>query len=147
MGSFVEGEINRELSNPFDCQEAKRNDTVAGMKIISIDYGSYYKNICGANVEFSSKVAITGTYEHWSKDEYFGDCVVFYPDENSKNKLPKMISDNRIIWFTFTNYKEAVQAFGSKGSEGIATIVINNYHIIWYETEVSNTAKLVEVLQ
>ncbi|PHJ37100.1 hypothetical protein P378_18780 [Desulforamulus profundi] len=90
---------------------------------------------------------LSGKYICHDNDGFLGSSIVFEVDNKSKNFLPKLVYDNRFIWFVFSNYEEAVKAFGKPGSRGEATIVIDDYTIRYKHTDTYNEAKLVRVIQ
>jgi len=79
---------------------------------------------------------------------YFGltqdNTVVFILNEFGRY-LPRAKNDRR-IWFTFSNAEEAKKMFENHNMYELQTIIIDDYKLDLTESEVYNTAHLVEVL-
>jgi len=56
-----------------------------------------------------------------------------------------MIEDTRAVWFCFDNSETIKDRFAPVGSEGTATVTIDNYTIQSYPIETYNTATLISV--
>lgn len=127
-------------NNEFELDKVKVGDKVVGMTIVSIE--PYL-------IKFSGETTITGTYKYYGDNEAFLANNVFFEnlDSASLSKIPKVVSDTRNIWFGFSNQDYAKSIFGSKGSFGTATIVINDYTINLAQSEVWNTATLIKVIE
>lgn len=100
-----------------------------------------------ARVVFSGQVSLTGEYEYFGDNEGFlFDEVCFTADQNSKNKLPRFFDTSR-PFFCFSNKAKAAEAFGPKGSKGTATVTIDNFNLVYLESEVWNTAELISAVK
>lgn len=137
-------------NNVFQLATLQVGDTVAGMTVKSITgYGDGSADpgpptIHDVRIEFEGRATVTGTYTyHLPEDEFLGNAVCIDVDETSQHLLPRMAGDERYLWFCFENEDEAQAAFGEPGF-GTATVVIDNYTIIHYPSEVWNMATLIE---
>ena len=65
--------------------------------------------------------------------------------EESLDKIPKPKTKINDLWFCFTNTKYTLEQLGLIGSKGKATVVIDNYTINIYPSEVTDTAELLWV--
>lgn len=133
----------------FDARETEIGDIIAGMQVVSVettqnpsDPDDYW-----ATVEFKGQAKLEGTYKYNSDHEFLGDNVSFIVDVSSSDTLPKLENDTRYSWLVFKNIERSQEVFGPPGSEGTATIVIEDYVINYYPSEVYNTADLVEVIE
>jgi hypothetical protein len=125
-------------------------DQVVGM---TVEYIEIYPGLDPENegnylatVKFSGKISISGNYISHEDQPLLGRSVLFYPSEDSKDLLPRLSHDTGEVWFQFENYPAAVGLLGEPGSEGKATIVIDNYTIN-YSMEVVHTAQVIEVIE
>ena len=100
-----------------------------------------------AKVKFKGQAAVTGNYKNNVDDEFLADSISFRVDDGSSNLLPRLSHDTRFTWFTFSNQDLAKETFSPPGSEGVATVVIDNYVIYYAPTEVWNTAELIEAVE
>lgn len=67
-------------------------------------------------------------------------------DNESLAKMPKMITDTRAIWFCFTDLEKAKTMLDVTRKETQpATVSIDNYKIVYYPSEVVNTADVLSV--
>ncbi len=146
-------------SNIFDLDTAKEGDKVAGMVLVSIQsYSSKYNpqnsqplSINDVTAEFSGRVTVTGSYDYTAEGEpsMMGEFIRFdITDSDFLAKLPQIKDDDMPVWFGFTNMSFAKEALGlgNKGTTGTATIIIDNYTINRYPSEVFNSAALIEVI-
>jgi hypothetical protein len=139
------------ISNLFDARDIKSGDTIAGMKIEFVDMepgpdpnneDNYF-----AIVKFSGNLELSGKYISYSDQPLLGRSIIFYPDKESANLIPRLTQDmSEGIWFVFENYNEAIGLLSQPDSGGTATIIIDNYTIN-YALEVVHTAYIVEVLE
>lgn len=136
---------NAKADNIFDGKQVKVGDTVAGMKIISLEIHPENGEDYDAYISFEGEATVSGKFKHMKDDEFLGDEIVFEVDKESESKLPKLQHDERYVWFTFTNRDAAEKALGPSGSGGTATVTIKNYGINYAHTEIWNTAELVKV--
>lgn len=131
-------------ANIFDAKQTKVGDFVAGMKVTKISVNDIDKDSYTARVRFSGEATVTGTYTHHKDDEMIGCEIRFEVDEQSAGNLPREKSDTRRTWFVFENHDEAEQLLGPPGTEGRATVVIDDYFVnLTYSCEY-NLARLVK---
>lgn len=128
-----------QKNNEFKLADVKVGDVIAGMtvKFIKTSDGEYIQSSAGyppsiynLSIGFSGETIITGIYHNDKIDPQtgFGDQVCFDSlDEQSKDKIPSFIWNDRYIRFCFSNQELAREVFKPEGSTGIATIVINDY--------------------
>lgn len=145
-------------SNIFDVMKAKIGDVVVNMTIKAITPfsvnitppKSFPLTADNAKVEFSGQTQISGTYQYYGNDEQsemLTDIVCFDGlDNSSKSQLPQIQGDRREPWFCFSNQDLAKELFIPKGAVGKATIIIDQYEINSYPSEVFNTATLIKVI-
>lgn len=92
------------------------------------EVGPYSKN--DANISFTGEVEISGEYS-WDLSSPIGPQ--FIPDEESKNKLPKLHNDDSEHYVFFGDYYRKSDAdnlddsFGPIGSSGTATVIVDFY--------------------
>lgn len=122
----------------FDSKSIQVGDYVASMEYVG-RYETRYK--------FSGRKTLVGHYDISLNDEYWGtDIITFGIDESVTDVLPRANEDYRTLWFKFSNYNEAYEMLKSNGMSGEATIVIDEYEIDLLQSDVVNTARLVEVI-
>ncbi len=97
-------------------------------------------------IGFNGKATVTGRYAY-TDDALMGEFISFHADTAQEGKIPKMLEDERDLWFSFSNHDFAHETFGPVGSTGQATIVIDSYFIDYTPTEAYNTAELLEVIE
>jgi hypothetical protein len=152
MGAAVDYDIDKATisfkfgPNLFDGSKAKIGDTIAGMKVTRVDVNKIADDDTVGIIEFSGKVTISGTYQHYYDEAYLGDVYVFFVDKDSSPKLPQMLNDTRDQWFVFENQDDARSAFGSDYSKGKATITIDQFYIHLDYKETYNKAILDKVI-
>lgn len=132
----------------FSLDTVKVGDVIAGMTLRSLAPFSQVMmtptldlplSSYNAHVEFSGTATVTGEH-YWN--ELFQKVCFDVLDPLSGTRLPRIDGDTRKTWFCFANQDEA-QAVLGKEAPGTATIVIDDYAINVYESEVANTATLV----
>lgn len=97
---------------------------------------------------FDGEVSLRGKYVNGSLEPaILSDETCFYVDKDQLQLIPRFEGDprNDDVWFCFDNTDFAQKEFSPKGSKGNATIVINDYFIIYRGMMVWNTATLVSV--
>ena len=130
----------------FDARKVKIGQQLSEMKINLISIPNPAEDNYSATVAFSGRTEVSGKYKHQSNDELLGNEISFVVDETSQYKLPKLTHDKRYLWFCIANHDEAERAFGPPGSEGKATVAIDNYTINYQPSDVYNMADLIEIL-
>src|SRR5690606_5662483 len=123
-------------------------EKIGSMSITHLSVSEEEAPSFGANVQFSGVVTVQGTYHYQPEHEFLGNEISFKVDDESLTQLPKLIQDERYIWFTFENQEEAITLLDiseQEKSEGEATVIIDNYKINYAPTEIWNTATLIQV--
>lgn len=148
-----------ELSpNLFNLKDVKVGDKIAGMTIKSIkkisdlitppeDVPLSENNV---SIVFSGQVTITGEYRYEKESEVGGiEILGFSLDETSSKLMPRLTyQKNDPVYISIANIDEAKEKLGiTKDGEGMATIIIDDYSLNSYPSEVSNTGKLVSVVK
>ncbi len=137
--------------NSFDVESAEIGDTVVGMTINSVEPFSTREDLLPINtfnaiVEFSGEAELTGTYHHYPAGTFIGggELTCFDQlDETSISKLPR-IDGKTLTWFCFRNLDLANDSFDAETGE--TTIIIDNFQINSFPSEVWNLADLLEVV-
>ncbi len=154
-GEVFDGKNKFQKDNEFKLAKVKVGDIIAGMKVKFIrsfegyDIPPNYLSVDDLSIGFSGEVTITGTYHNDKVDPQtgFGGTVCFDSlDEQLKDKIPSVVWNNEYIRFCFSNQDLAREIFKPEGSEGIATIVIDDYVINKLPAEVTDKARLVKVV-
>jgi len=145
--SNLEAQQQHGNSNEFDFSALHVGDTVAGMKVVSIQPAIESLPLSKDNfqVQFQGKAIISGKY-HYQDTAAFGPYLwVDQLTPGSEEKLPKLRGEGSTS-FCFSNMDDAQQIFGPVGSEGKTKVQISDYTYVHASAEVCNTAKLVSVL-
>lgn len=136
--------------NVFDAREIEAGDQVAGLTVEDVqvypgfdpeDEDNYL-----ATVKFSGRITISGKFISYEDQPLLGRSILFYPDEASRDLIPRLPHDAGEAWFQFENYQAAAGLLGGPGSEGEATVIIDSYTIN-YSMEVVHTADIIEVVE
>jgi hypothetical protein len=133
--TLIPADSAASVTNSFDSTTAKVGDLVAGMTITKASPPYYF--------EFSGDAQITGHYKKGNGENVFTqDNVCFYSiAEQSLKLIPKEITDERDVWFCFTNKEDAKAMFSE--NEGTAQVTINNYIYDLGQRETWNRATLI----
>lgn len=108
---------------------------------------------------YEGDVTVSGRYEYYANAPFLGDQLCFYPDEATKNLIPRVDGDDRDVWFCFwkEDQENSLKLFGIDAKavlrnsniesvSGKATIRISNYVVDGMQSEVFDTAKLKAVI-
>lgn len=125
------------LDNPFDPEEAKIGDEIVGLQITELNETEGFQSII-----FRNKAELTGYYYHETLDNV--PVVRFVPDEASSILLPRIDEEVKNVTFLISNYEEVKDSFGSMGSTGKVTLVLDRY-VLYKKNENYNRANIVEV--
>ncbi|MCL5981201.1 MAG: hypothetical protein M1571_01535 [Firmicutes bacterium] len=79
-------------------------------------------------VSFSGQLTLSGRYQHFYSEYTSAPEVMFWVDEASRQKLPQILEDARGEQSHFTLYPHA--RFAPLGSQGTATVVIDQYRLV-----------------
>ena len=137
------------IDSLVDFEKIKAGDTFGEMVVVSTE--SVRENInlpISENIviRFEGAVEIKGKYVYYGEDSFGGSRVCFSDlDAQSASKMPQL-KRGGINQFCFENDQYAMELFAPEGSSGTATIVIDNYTLIYYPSEGWNTAKLIRVV-
>ncbi len=132
-------------NNLFSFAKAKVGDRVAGMTIIEVGHYREDRPDVSPNekVAFTGKATVTGRVtSHFGEFGGQNEVCLQDLDSTSQSAIPKLDDDAREMWFCFTNTDAALLAF-PKGADATATVVIDDYVINAYPSEVRNTATYV----
>lgn len=140
-------------ANEFTVKNIKVGDKIAGMTVKSIaPYDEEVKTLSlesNAKVRFTGQTTIMGTY-YYECPGFEGKCsnseqrLCFKDLDNiSQKKMPTLKDGRNPIWFCFSNVNEAKNLLVP--NTGKKTIVIDNYVLNVYPSEVIDTADLISV--
>ena len=139
--------------NEFDLNEIKIGDKVIGMTVQSIaPYDESVKSLplaSNVKIQFKGQVTITGIY-YYECPGFEGKCsedkerLCFKDlDEVSQKKMPILKNGRNPIWFCFANANEAKKLLTP--NTGKKSVLIDNYTLNVYPSEVIDTADLIKV--
>ena len=118
--------------NVFRSEDVKVGDKIVGMTVTSIE---------PSRITFKGQVTLHGVVTNYSSDEpIMQGNTCFSVDDSDVSKVPKIVDDDRPIWFCFTNVDAASKVL----KDGPATITIDDYLIDSLESEVWNTATFIK---
>ncbi len=142
--TFLVSAATTTQSNIFKLSQVKVGSKVAGMKISYIrpflsDVQVSYTN---AIVRFFGNVNLTGKY-YQAKNPAITCFDV--TGTTSVKLLPREKSETKIPSFCFSNQDLAKKLLGPVGSQGTATIQINQYDLYLSNTATTNGAQLTKV--
>lgn len=114
-------------------------------------------NTKGNLVYYSGRVTVSGTIERRTDDdstEMIGDQVCLFPEKVSAKVIPRGTDDSRDPWFCFSNRIAAMKLLqvpnqkpkGVCGYRLEATVQVTDYIVNFNESEVFDTARLVQVV-
>ncbi|MFA5820909.1 MAG: hypothetical protein WC873_02300, partial [Candidatus Gracilibacteria bacterium] len=103
-------------STIFDVTKVKVGDKIGDWTIITIEapdnkYAGWTPKNDEVSVEFVGNVAVSGKFKWDSKITR----IKFYPDSESQNKLPKIVSDNNSPYLVTTSDSELIN--GDQGDD------------------------------
>ena len=150
-------QLNKQASysNDFEIEQIQQRDKVRDMVLVKkapYDSENTDKIPVSSNItmHFKGQVQITGNYFFSGPmgaetvEDLDAVCMSEL-DEQSLNRLPRPTSKSNDTWFCFDNSDYAFEQFGPIGSKGRATIVIDNYTINIFPSEVHDAASLIRV--
>jgi len=142
-GSLGQEETSSQV---FDARQANPGDKIGSLTIeeINIEDNPNSSNQYYATVKFSGNLQLSGKYISYSDQPLWGKAIIFYPDQESQQLLPKLDQDpSGPEGLLLENYEEAAELLSPPDSEGQAEIIIENYTIN-YALEVAYTAHITE---
>lgn len=134
----------------FDVEKAKVGDKIGDMTITKLrGYKSERATADSAFVDFTGRVTITGDVIYNGSQR--GEVVCMQNlDYGSQSKMPKMTSQFYVnVSFCFTDLglaKKLLVKNMDQENQGQAKVIVDNYKIQWFPTEIYNTADLVSVV-
>lgn len=143
----------RFTDNGYKIETLQAGDTVAGMTVEEINWQGKEEQLQegqvpdGFSVQFSGTATLSGEYYYFDDTGMLGDEVCFGADNFTIINLPRSQVASSYPWLCFSNKEFAQQQFGPEGSEGEATIIIDDYYDIVAGMGGSLKAKLVEVIE
>ena len=140
-------------TNEFDLNKIKIGDKIVGMTVRSIlPYDESAKSLplaSNVKIQFKGQVTITGIY-YYECPGFEGKCsedkerLCFKDlDEVSQKKMPILKNGRNPIWFCFANVNEAKNLLTP--NTGNKSVLIDNYTLNVYPSEVIDTADLIKV--
>lgn len=138
-----------QTSNIINFSDLKINNRVGDMVVTSIQPYSTSTDIdleSNHIISFKGPIEITGQFFQFGQNAMVADRigVCFRKLDDLSLKIVPMEKEKE-PWFCFSNSKLADQEFGTTNS-GTATIIIDDYNLVYYPSEVFNTAKLIKVI-
>lgn len=107
-----------------------------------------------ALVYYTGEVVVSGQYLQDRGDELLGDTLCFTPDKATAGLIPREKGDTRSAWFCFDPQNKAramlnipgKPAKGQCGYKGKATLRIGHYVVNTEQSDVHDTAQLMQVV-
>ena len=133
-------------SNEFDPFAASIGDTIAGVRLATLDVQLALDSLPSGRAQFEGPIELAGEYRaHFDYPEVNVAC--FWVDSASSGKVPRMKGDSRRQnWFCFRNQDAVIRALGPLGTRAAATIVIDSFTTHVARSDVWNEAHLVRVI-
>ena len=142
-------------SNDFEIEQIQQGDKVRDMVLVKKSpYDSEITDkipvSSNLTMQFKGQVQITGNHFFSGSMgaetiEDLDEVCMSELDEQSLNRLPRPNGKSNDTWFCFDNSDYAFKQFGPIGSKGRATVVIDNYTINIFPSEVHDAASLIRV--
>lgn len=132
------------LPNPFDFNKAIIGDVSSGFEIVKISSynGDQIPLIDNLTVSFKNKKMIGGKIEAYDTGPLQGKICMYNDDPYAQKTLPRVVGDNRLLFFCFNNVEKAkTLVSNSKVGESI-NVTIENYTINLDNNSAVNTADL-----
>jgi|GEM_PF-737824 len=141
--------FTNSVSSKFDYSTIKVGDKVGNMTASSISPYESSRPISSTNyrVLFKGSTTVTGKYFQLGQNGMIsGRIGVCFNelDQTSLSLLPQKTEEYGRPWFCFANASLADKEFLT--GSGVATIVIDDYSVVAFPSEVWNTATLVKVI-
>jgi hypothetical protein len=131
----------------FDPAGIQVGDTVAGLVVTFADVGiSQVDSAYVGSVRFAGELVVSGTYRALYDDPE-PSLICFHVDAESAERIPRMLHDERNVWFCFENEAEAERLLGPPGTPGTATVEISDYRTVRQFTDAYDTARLLRVIE
>lgn len=144
---------NTNPSNTFDINSVKAGDKIGSLVVKNVEpFNSGYSPISEKNfkITFQGQVTLRGHYSISDGTEMGIGIkgVGFTPDDNSALLLPQELHTMKfgfIKSFAFSDYEYSFRMLIPFGKTGDKTIIIDNYTLVSYPSEVNNTADLIVI--
>lgn len=130
--------------NLFDPATVQVGDSVAGLRIDSLDVRQAADGQWVGRVRFAGQVRVRGTWEPHPDAEFRALC--FFAAGEYAPRLPRFRSDVRRPWFCFEDQERARRLLKVPPERGRAEILIDGFTYHYAPTDVYNQARLVRVL-
>lgn len=111
------------------------------------------KNAEGAVNFYNGNIVVSGKIDINPHDEFFSGMLCMLVDKTTSHLIPR-VGDPRTPWFCFENLEDAItmlkinaERINKECFSGFATVEITDYQQDKNESEVSDLAKLVRVLE
>lgn len=143
-------ENNQKKEKPapivFEATELSPGDKVGTMEVVKVEKVAQDKELSNNNVSvtFTGEVTVTGTHVHRT-GLIEGECMEDL-DNGSEQKLPRTKTDERSIWFCFSNEDEARGKLQQKERENV-TVLMRTYTYKSYPSTVKNAARFLELTE
>lgn len=133
------------LPNPFDFNKAVVGDVSSGFEILKISSynGDQIPTIDNLTISFKNKKMINGRLERYISGPLQGKVCLYNDDPYAQKSLPRIIGDNRLLFFCFNNFEKASKLAEQSLSESV-NVLIDNYTINLNNNNAVNVADLVD---
>lgn len=132
-------------SNTVSIRDLVVGDRVANLLVEWLSFAHPEGDLVFFGITFSGRVTLSGDYKFVINTYADSPVVTFVLDEASRRKVPHISEDTRGETSYF--YLAPHAAFGTVGSQGTATIIIDKLSLPHRYTGEWNTARLVRVVQ
>jgi hypothetical protein len=129
-------------ANTFEYSTIKTGQNLNGFKVVKV-MSNLNQPISAQNilVEFTSNVTLSGTL---TENEGMGSqFTINNLTQESQNRLPRLINDDRTVWFGISN-PTVVKNSGMKNGERVK-VTLKKYLYIFYPAGVWNEAELSKI--
>ncbi len=137
--------------NDFDPLKIKLGDKIVGMTLVSLGpIINIDKPLSADDVDakFSGSVTLSGNYVFDMNDFAGSEMACLYlTDPIELAKLPRVMGapdQNSVL--CFSNIDRVKEVFGPKYSSGRATVMIDDYQVLYAPAEVVNSATLIRLV-
>jgi hypothetical protein len=131
----------------FESTNISKGDSVGQFVVQEVQVNPAGSDNWSGYLIFGGTVEISGKY---GKHPAYPDSgtVSFFPDEKSRSQLPRYVKDERNGWFTFSNEADDPLLTALRNpNTGYAKIVISEFFYTYGQSDVENSARLLDILQ
>ncbi|MBT9156123.1 MAG: hypothetical protein DDT37_01107 [Firmicutes bacterium] len=132
-------------SNTVSIKDLEVGDRVAGLLVAEMYLEQQAWSALHFSVTFSGRLTLSGDYHFFMSNYDDSPVVNFVLDAASRQKVPHIAEDSRGETSYFHLAPHA--AFGPIGSQGTATVVIDQLKLPHRERGEANSARLVRLVQ